>query len=333
MKKHLLPQKGHFFKANMHCHSNLSDGKFTPEELKEFYKSQGYSVLSITDHEGLFYHKHLDDDDFITIAGAEFEFNEVRGDDFNDWIVTHLCVYKKDPTDIFQVGFNQDYDHPKFNWLHKPEWKSKIKSVGDLLDKSHTPEAINEAIERYKNAGFIVSYNHPRWSRENYQYYSKYKGMNNLEIFNNGTYVDGHNDDNGDVYDDLLGSGVKCFAVATDDNHKPTDMFGGFIMIAAEKLCYENIISAFERGEFYASCGPLLSEIYWENEEIHIKSQTPLKEVRFHTATRHKGIVKGDQLLEASFKPNETDLYVRAECIDINGNKAYTNAYFIKDIT
>ena len=26
------------FKANMHCHSTISDGKLTPEELKEAYK-------------------------------------------------------------------------------------------------------------------------------------------------------------------------------------------------------------------------------------------------------------------------------------------------------
>ena len=38
------------FKANMHCHSTISDGKLTPEELKAAYKAQGYSVLAITDH-------------------------------------------------------------------------------------------------------------------------------------------------------------------------------------------------------------------------------------------------------------------------------------------
>ena len=332
MKKHLLPQKGNFYKANMHCHSNLSDGQHTPEELKKFYKSQGYSVLSITDHEGLFYHKDLDDENFLTIAGMELEFNEVYGEDFNDWIVTHLCVYKKEPSEIFQIGFDKTYDHPKFNWLHDAELKKRIISKGELLDKNHTPEAINAAIERYKSAGFIVSYNHPRWSRENYPYYSKYKGMNNLEIYNNGTVVGGHDDDNGDIYDDLLALGERCYPVATDDNHLPNDMFGGFIMLSAEALTYENIISAFENGEFYSSCGPLLSEIYSDNGEIYIESTTPLREVRFHTATRHSGIIKGDSIHKASFKPREKDLYVRAECIGADGKKAYTRAYFIDEL-
>lgn len=332
MKKHLLPQRANLFKANMHCHSNLSDGQYSPKELKDFYKAQGYSVLAITDHEGLFYHKELDDDEFLTIAGMELEFNEVYGDDFNDWIVTHLCVYKKDPSKIFQLGFQKDYDHPKFNWLHDPNWKNKILSKGEPLDKSHTPEAINTAIERYKAAGFIVSYNHPRWSRENYTHYSKYKGVNNLEIYNTGTYIDGHNDDNGDIYDDLLALGERCYPVAADDNHRPCDMFGGFIMLAADTLDYESIISAFEKGEFYSSCGPLLSEIYSENGEIHIEVASPLREIRFHTATRHSGVVKGDSVYKASFKPHSNDKYVRAECIGIDGKKAYTRAYFINEL-
>ncbi len=35
MKKYLLPQAGQFFKANLHCHTTISDGKMTPEEIKE----------------------------------------------------------------------------------------------------------------------------------------------------------------------------------------------------------------------------------------------------------------------------------------------------------
>ncbi len=332
MKKHLLPQKGNFYKANMHCHSNLSDGLYSPAELKEFYKSHGYSVLSITDHEGLFYHQELNDSDFITIPGMELEFNEVCGENFNNWIVTHLCVYKKDTRDIYQIGLDPNYNHPKFNWLHIADWKEKINSKGELLDKSHTPQAINDAIRRYKEAGFIVSYNHPKWSRENYRYYSQYKDMNNLEIFNTGTYIDGHNDDNGDVYDDLLSLGQRCFCVAADDNHRPNDMFGGFIMISAESLTHKNVINAFENGEFYSSCGPVLLEIYYQNSSVYIKSETPLTEVRFHTGNRHKGVVKSDEPFTlAEFKVHKDDVYVRAECIDEFGNKAYTQAYFLKD--
>ena len=35
MKKYLLPREGQFYKANRHCHSTVSDGRWSPERLKE----------------------------------------------------------------------------------------------------------------------------------------------------------------------------------------------------------------------------------------------------------------------------------------------------------
>ena len=32
-KIYLLPKTGNLYKANLHCHSTVSDGSFTPEEL------------------------------------------------------------------------------------------------------------------------------------------------------------------------------------------------------------------------------------------------------------------------------------------------------------
>ena len=40
MKKYLLPKSGNFYKANMHCHTTLSDGKKTPEEVKALYPDE-----------------------------------------------------------------------------------------------------------------------------------------------------------------------------------------------------------------------------------------------------------------------------------------------------
>ena len=34
MKKYLLPETGQFYKANLHCHTTVSDGRMTPEEVK-----------------------------------------------------------------------------------------------------------------------------------------------------------------------------------------------------------------------------------------------------------------------------------------------------------
>ncbi len=42
MRKYLLPKEGSFYKANLHCHTTVSDGGMTPEEIKNLFKSKGY---------------------------------------------------------------------------------------------------------------------------------------------------------------------------------------------------------------------------------------------------------------------------------------------------
>lgn len=340
MKTYLLPQTGNFYKGNMHCHSVLSDGQCTPAELKEFYKSHGYSVLAITDHEGLFYHSELNDEDFLTIAGYELEYNEWHGPDFEDATVAHFCVYKKDPSNIYQLGFDQNYDHPKFNWLHN-EWRKKLRTKGEIIPKEHTPENLNKMIARFRKDGFLVTYNHPKWSQEDYSVYSKYTGMNFMEVYNHGCSLGGYDDDNGEVFDAMLRKGEHVFCVAADDNHhaadhKPsTDMGGGFTMFKAESLTYENIINAFEQGNFYSSNGPEIAEIYAEDGVFTVVAKTPVKYIRFLTGHRRAELCRSDDgslITSGSFPIKKEDKYVRAELIAADGTKAFTQAYFIDKI-
>ena len=71
MKKYLLPESGNFYKANLHCHTVLSDGCLTPEEVKKIYKNEGYSVVAYTDHDILIpHHAELSDDEFLALNGS-----------------------------------------------------------------------------------------------------------------------------------------------------------------------------------------------------------------------------------------------------------------------
>ena len=65
MKQYLLPETGAFRKVNMHSHSTFSDGKNTPEEIKEAYKAKGYAAVAFTEHEHIIDVTHLTDDEFI----------------------------------------------------------------------------------------------------------------------------------------------------------------------------------------------------------------------------------------------------------------------------
>ena len=51
MKKILLDPAKNYFKANLHCHTNISDGKLSPAEIKAHYMKNGYSIVAFTDHD------------------------------------------------------------------------------------------------------------------------------------------------------------------------------------------------------------------------------------------------------------------------------------------
>ena len=71
MRTDLLPRDGQFYKANLHSHSTLSDGRLCPEELKVTYKMMGYSVFAYTEHTRYHDLRRLDDAEFITLPSYE----------------------------------------------------------------------------------------------------------------------------------------------------------------------------------------------------------------------------------------------------------------------
>ena len=86
---------------------------------------------------------------------------------------------------------------------------------------------------------------------------------------NTGCYRTGYPDTIQPI-DDLLRNGENVFPLATDDAHLLRDCFGGFVMVKAEKLEYETIYNALKSGEFYSSSGPLINELYIEDNIITI---------------------------------------------------------------
>ena len=72
--RYLLPDTKKYYKANLHTHSTVSDGKLTPEEVKAEYKKLGYSILALTDHSVIVNHQHLNDPDFLMLTGAEISW-------------------------------------------------------------------------------------------------------------------------------------------------------------------------------------------------------------------------------------------------------------------
>ena len=335
MRHYFLPENGKFYKANLHCHSNLSDGRLSPEELKEVYKSNGYSILSITDHEGIFDHGYLDDEDFLTIPGYE---REINGQDpfaggWNSVRTCHLCFYPKDRNNIKCICFDPDFVHPHFKWMHNPELKDNMQYIGKpYKELRYDADCINHILAEANKNGFLVTLNHLEWSYEQYEQFSKYEGMFATEIYNNASFE--YNDR---YYDMLLRLGKRIYCVAADDNHNKAandsvnfDSCGGWVMIKADELKHENIITALEKGNFYASTGPEIKSLYLENGKICVEC-SDAKVVLLYTGNRRKNVLRaerGSSVTHAEFDAKGIFEYFRIEVRDFEGNKAFTNAYF-----
>ena len=59
VRKYLISENGNFYKANLHCQTTISDGRMTPEEVKNLYMKNGYSIVAFTDHDVFIPHPEL----------------------------------------------------------------------------------------------------------------------------------------------------------------------------------------------------------------------------------------------------------------------------------
>ena len=333
MKKYLLANTKNAYKANLHAHTNISDGKLSPEELKELYKSNGYSVVAYTDHDIFIPHPELTDSEFIALSGLEVQFNGsnrypgVAGEK-----KCHICLIAKSPDIVEQPCWREDYAYIGNCAKHRERVRFCKDSYGFV--REYSPNAINKLVSIAKEKGFFATYNHPAWSLESYEQYIHYSEFDALEIYNTACEMLGFTSSCPGIYDDMLRGGKHLFAVAADDVHNVDDCFGGFVMINADKLEYTSVTKALANGDFYASTGPLFREIYIEDGKLYIRTSDVVWVSLTTDARRSKCVhaANGEALSEVSFPLDFDCEYFRITVRDANGNFAYTNAFFTKGL-
>ncbi|MBQ3000160.1 MAG: PHP domain-containing protein [Oscillospiraceae bacterium] len=339
MKKYLLPENGKFYKANLHCHSTISDGALTPAEIKKHYMAHGYSVVAYTDHDIMIPHDDLADENFLPLHGYEMEINEIWGGDFSLTKTCHMCLIALEPDNLKQACWHRE----TYLFGNAPKYRGHAQFYEDEPDyvRTYTPECISDMMRKGREKGFFVTYNHPIWSMETRDQYINYHNMHAMEICNYGCVVAGYEDYVPAIYDEMLRSGKRIYCIATDDNHNHggtsgpnCDSFGGFTMIKADKLDYRTITSALEQGHFYASQGPCIKSLWYEDGKMHIECE-PVKSIIFSSDTRWMHTVhapEGAYLTCAEVSVPENGVYVRVTVIDENGKPANTNAYFVDEL-
>ncbi len=341
MKHHLIPKSGQFYKANLHTHTTVSDGRHTPEEIKAIYMSRGYSVVAFTDHNVMVNHDDLNDEHFLALTSYEIDTNGTPDIPTHLALPTyHLNFYAKKSTETTYPCPNPTaycFSNSSVHAAAQDYYK------GDYV-RRYSVEGQNEMIAEANRLGYLVSYNHPDWSVQHYPDYAGLEGLCALEVYNTGCVVEGWHLDEGDhVLDDMLRLGKRVYPIATDDCHADHDLCGGWVRFKADELSYDAIMTAFEKGDFYASWGPDIEALTIEHGILRITCTSAVR-ISVHTGLRWaRQVVNENGMTEAAFDLNGyideirragcTDrAYFRVVVTDAKGARALTRGYFIDEL-
>ena len=341
MKHYLLPQEGNFYKANLHTHSIHSDGCRTVEEIKRDYMEHGYSIVAFTDHDVMLNHSNLNEPEkFLALTSYEVETNpDPNGKPWNSLPTYHLNFYASRPDETFYPCAN-----PSYTFANAPKYVQDYYR-GDYV-RRYSVEGQNEMICEARTHGFLVSYNHPAWSLQHYPDYAGLEGVTAVEVYNTGCVLDGYVLDGDEhVLDDFLHLGKRVYPVAGDDSHGIADCCGGWVRFRAPALTYNDIMHAFEAGDFYASWGPDITELYMKDGILHVEC-TDAVTAYMRTDIRlsgYRAASAGEKLSHVTFDlrgwlgqaretGSEKNAFFRITLVGADGSKALTRGYFADEL-
>ena len=327
--KNLLPAVKKYFKANLHTHTNISDGALSPAEAKAAYKALGYQILALTDHNVVVNHSDMTDKDFLMLTAAEVNYDKPCSD-----ATYHLNL-------IAERADNLWFPNHKSNAPQKAQSYAE-KMICEGMYTEYATGSINEMIQKANEMGFLVTLNHPTWSQNSYVDYIGLQGLWGVEVRNSECCTLGYNENNHRVYDDLLKSAHRVYPLGADDMHSVRSLGHSWIMVGAEELNYSSTVKALKNGDFYMSCGPQIFTLTVEDDNLKITC-SEAKEILLETPGRfaRRGSGKDNTTISeatfnladfaAKFKDND-GAYVKITVFAPDGTYAVTRAYYLNEL-
>jgi len=146
-------EAGRFFRGNLHCHSNRSDGQRSPEHVVGAYRDAGYDFLCLSDHFEADYGWRVTDtrpvreEGFTTIVGAEL--SSAPWDDRHAYWVTAAGLpvdFEAPPSDDHAEAITRARDAGAFVVMLHPGLKTLPLAAANglpALDAVHAVEVYN----------------------------------------------------------------------------------------------------------------------------------------------------------------------------------------------
>ncbi len=294
-----------WFKGNTHTHSLWSDGNDFPEMIMDWYKSNGYDFISLSDHNIL-----AQGEKWITLPANPFRqnrFREYLEKYGKDWV-----IYKTDSVGRISVKLKTLVEYqPLFEEKDKflimqaeeisDQFQKKPIHIGAInVREVIKPKGGNSVAEVMQNnldqvyaqrertgQSMFAHINHP-----NFQWAIKVEDMMQLkgerffEVFNGHPHVHNYGDTTtigmDELWDKLLIHYISqgrelIYGLATDDAHNfleynsgTSNPGRGWIMVRATELKPAALIAAMEKGEFYSTTGVEIEELDFNNAKLKI---------------------------------------------------------------
>lgn len=340
MKLSPINGAGKYYKGAMHTHTLRSDGSKTPRQLVDYYKSQGFDFVAITDHHSFWDSTEFDTDDFCVLHGMEIGISfgssgydvpfELRDRTY------HLNVYLDYSSEYFSSHPAHDewWFTDGFGGLLKPPSAStngRYTVNFDYSDSLSAHDAIQRLIDMFRRRGCLVTLNHPEWGRLTERDCVGFDGLFAIEIFNRG--ADMATAGSGvRHWDAAMRHGAKLCGVAADDNHgdfRP-EAVDSYVMVKAESLTPESITAALKAGNFYSTQGPEIGE-FWVDDGYAFASSSPAQSISF-VCYESRGLsvhaAPGGYVSKAFLPIGTKAKFVRLEVADRFGRTAWSNAVF-----
>ncbi len=304
------------YKGNLHTHSTRSDGRYAPEVVIKAYKDKGYDFMCLSDHEIYFKSDAYDDDRFIMIDGYEMACEM-------SWRKTGQQYHVHGLLDR-SLNSENEFDHDEEH--AKPDYEG--------LD------TIQSMIDEMREKGNLIIMNHPEWSRNKQEDLLKLQGYFAVEIYNHQSEIDEAVGFGVRHWDYLLKNGRKVFGIAADDAHGGeidiaiSEFFGGWVNVEAEKLQQQSIIDALKNGRYYSSNGPEIHDLRVEDGFIQIEC-SPVKFIKFITHPFNGRTLynkDASPISKGTYRVEGKEQYIRVECVDFEGNTAWSNPIFPADL-
>ena len=315
-------QEGNWYKGNLHSHTVNSDGCLTPEESVELFRRHGYSFLCLSDHDVYTdYTETFNCEDFIILPGLE----------------ASAILYEKEGSPLRKkvhhmqaiLGTEEMRRQAKLPLYKHKEIHPVDKYYGDWDGK----QAAQKLADDMRDRGFLVTYNHPVWSRVRVEEFMDIEGIWALEIFNYNTVNESGTGYDESSWDIMLREGKQIFAFASDDNHNEglfDDACGGYIVVKAPELTHEAILQAMIAGNYYSSAGPEIYDWGIRDGKAYVKC-SPVYRIDFIAGNCiNDGISRLCDSYEetmdgAEFQLKGHEEYVRVKCTDKYGRTAWGN--------